>query len=101
MHKKNLTTETNDSGNRLTIEDLSVEFAEMSEEDLKQFVVAGVRVNLPIIREELGSGIVHLDKGELIVSKHPGVFIVTGAQSHESLNWLSNNLIFSGGAIEP
>ena len=73
----------------------------MSEEDLQQFVVGRVRVNLPIIPEGLESAIAHLDKGELIPSKNPGIFIVTGAQSHDSLSWLSNNLIFSGGAIEP
>jgi hypothetical protein len=101
MHEKNLRTQTNDSGNPLTIQDLSFEFAEMSEEDL-QLVVGGVRVNLPIIREGLESAIVSLDNGELIPSKNPGVFIVTGAQSNENNSLLShNNLIFSGGAIEP
>jgi hypothetical protein len=100
MHEENLRIQTNDSGNRLIIQDLSFEFAEMSEEELQQFVVAGIRVNLPIIPEGV-EGITFLDKGELIPSKNPGIFIVTGAQSHANLSFLSNNLIFSGGAIEP
>jgi len=100
MHEKNLRTQTNDSGNRLTIQDLSFEFAEMSEEDLQQ-VVGGVRVNLPIIREGLESAIAYLDNGELIPSKNPGIFMVTGAASNGNDSLLSNNLIFLNGAIEP
>jgi hypothetical protein len=100
MYKKNLRNQTNDSGNHLTIQDLSFEFAEMSEEDLQQLVVGGIRVNF-LITPEVERAITYLDKGELIPSKNPGIFIVTGAQSHENHSFLSNNLIFSGGAIEP
>jgi hypothetical protein len=36
MNKQNVTTQANDSGNRLTIKDLPVELAELSDEALSQ-----------------------------------------------------------------
>jgi hypothetical protein len=74
----------------------------MSEEDLQQFVVSGVQRNLPIIPEGLQSAISFLDNQvELIPSKNPGIFMVTGAASNGNDSLLSNNLIFLNGAIEP
>ena len=47
MHKKNLVSQAKQPVNRITIQDLPIQFAELSDKDLQQIVGAGQPASTP------------------------------------------------------
>jgi hypothetical protein len=48
MHKKNLTSQTTQPVNRITIQELATQFVELSNKDLQEIVGAGEPASAPI-----------------------------------------------------